>query len=255
MTTTYITAVNTLLKELNEVELNSTNFSSAVGIHAFAKDIINRAYFDIVNAEDEWPFLIEGVPEEPFRGSLYLSTVAGQRWYLIKSGSADVRSDFKSIDWDNIYLTDYGVAGATAPYENRKLPYITTESWIRFFQVQENSSVTDGESIFSTPRRSIVSADSRFIGMSPIPDKEYRVYFNAWIIPIKLSLSTDELVIPDRWMNVLYARARYYMWQFKESPQQAVFALTEYKEGLFLMRRNLIEATPDYITDDRARFI
>ena len=67
MSTTYLTATNEILKELNEVELNSANFSSAVGIHAFAKDIINRAYFDIVNAEQEWPYLLEGVPEEPFQ--------------------------------------------------------------------------------------------------------------------------------------------------------------------------------------------
>ena len=45
------------------------------------------------------------------------------------------------------------------------------------------------------------------------------------------------------------------MWQFKESPQQAAFAMQEYEEGLKKMRRSLIESTPDYISDDRLRYI
>ena len=253
MSTTFLAATNVLLKELNEVELTSANFASAVGIHAFAKDIINRAYFDIVNAEDEWPFLSEGVPEEPFLGSLYIETVAGQRNYLLKTASADVRTDFRSVDWDNFYLTNYGVAGASAPYANRKLKFIT-DSEFNYYRLEDNQTVFDGSG-YSEPKRVFRSLDGRYFGLSPIPDKVYRVYFNAWVQPTRLSLSTNEIVIPDTWINVLYARARYYMWQFKESPQQAAFALQEYNDGMRLMRRTLIENTPDYMIDSRIRFI
>ena len=78
----------------------------------------------------------------------------------------------------------------------------------------------------------MVSADGRSFGLSPIPDAVYRIYFSAWNQPTELTLYSNEFVFADRWMPVLYARARYYMWQFKESPQQAAFALNEYKEGL-----------------------
>jgi len=253
MSTTYLAATNTILKELNEVELSSANFASAVGIHAFAKDIINRAYFDIVNSEEEWPFLIEGNPEEPFTGSLYIETVAGTKFYLLKTASADIRTDFKSIDWDNFYVTTYGVAGATAPYTNQKLHYVTTQYYNTMFRQEDNNTVFEAEG-YDTPRRVIRSADNRYFGLSPVPDKVYRIYFNAWTQPARLSAFGDEIVIPDSWINVLYARARYYMWQFKESPQQAAFALQEYNEGLLKMRRSLMEQTPDFITDDRIRF-
>ena len=55
---TYLDLTNTLIRELNEVELTSSNFSSySLGIQKYIKDAINRAYFDICNAEDKWSFL------------------------------------------------------------------------------------------------------------------------------------------------------------------------------------------------------
>lgn len=255
MATTFLQATNVILQELNEVELSASNFSAAVGIHAFCKTIINRAYFDIVNAEEQWPFLTEGPPEEPFRGSLYLDITAGTQWYLLKTGSSDIRTDFKSVDWDTFYLTDYGVDGASAPYENRSLPFIDEDTWQRWYKEEDVSSVTSGNSEYSVPKRVIRSSSNRYVGLSPIPDKSYRLYFSSWVVPTALSASDDQLVIPDRWINVLYARARYYMWQFKESPQQASFAMNEYMDGIAKMRRNLIDPTPDDMTDDRIRFI
>lgn len=255
MATTFLTATNEILKELNEVELSASNFSAAVGIHSFAKDIINRAYMDIVNAEEEWPFLIQGNPTEPFTGSLFIETVIGQKWYLLNSGSADVRTDFKSVDWDNFYLTDFGVAGAVAPYTNENLKYLSPEQYNMYFREQDNESVTEGTSEYNEPNYITKSSDNRHIGLSPVPDQVYRVYFNAWLLPTRLVTDADEMAIPDRWMNVIYARARYYMWQFKESPQQAGFALSEYNDGIKLMRRNLIDSTPDDMMDSRVVFI
>ena len=254
MTTTFLDATNEILRELNEVELSTSNFSSAVGVQNFVKNCINRAYFDIVNEEDEWPWLIEGVPEEPFMGSLYVETVAGQRWYLLNTGSSDIRTDFKSVDWDNFYLTSYGVAGETEPYANRSLAYVSQEQWSKWNQEDDNETVFKADA-YAEPTRVIVSADGRYFGLSPIPDKVYRVYFNAWIMPSRLSAHDDEILIPDNWINVLYARARYFGWQFKESPQQAAFALDEYKKGVKAMSLNMIDQTPDDITDDRIRFV
>jgi hypothetical protein len=55
--------------------------------------------------------------------------------------------------------------------------------------------------------------------------------------------------------SVLLAKARYYIWQFKDNPQAAAFALDDYKKGLRSMRSNLIEPSPTYIKDDRMRFV
>jgi hypothetical protein len=80
------------------------------------------------------------------------------------------------------------------------------------------------------------------------------VHFYAFIKPTPLSAHSDEIVLPDQYANIITARTRYYVWQFKESPQQAAFALDDYKKGLRYMKSNLINPTPRKMTDDRMYF-
>jgi hypothetical protein len=55
--TTYLTLTNRVLRELNEVEMTSTTFSSSRGIQTAAKDFINKAIHDIYNEGAELPLL------------------------------------------------------------------------------------------------------------------------------------------------------------------------------------------------------
>ena len=81
------------------------------------------------------------------------------------------------------------------------------------------------------------------------------VHFYAFDKPTALSAHGDTMVLPEQYSNVVTARTRYYVWQFKESPQQAAFALEDYKRGLKLMKLNLMEPNPSTVKDDRMRFI
>ena len=47
MATTYLILSNRVLRELNEVEMTSSNFSSSRGIQTATKDFINKAVHDI----------------------------------------------------------------------------------------------------------------------------------------------------------------------------------------------------------------
>ena len=64
----------------------------------------------------------------------------------------------------------------------------------------------------------------------------------------------DVITLPDQYSNLITARARYYTWQFKESPQQAAFAMDDYKRGMRQMKSNLINPAPRDMTDDRTYF-
>ena len=57
MATTYLVLTNRILRELNEVEMTSTTFSSSRGIQTAAKDFINKAIHDIYNEGAELPLL------------------------------------------------------------------------------------------------------------------------------------------------------------------------------------------------------
>ena len=111
---TYLNLTNELLREMNEVELTSSTFGSAVGIQQHAKDCINRGYLDIVNEEPQWPFLAtaESGATDPMYGNVYVETVANQRWYELKASSSSLTNDYGYVDWDNFLLTTVGVSGA-----------------------------------------------------------------------------------------------------------------------------------------------
>ena len=251
MATTYLTLTNELLRELNEVVLTSANFGSAIGIQGHAKDVINRAYNDIVMAEPQWAFLATGESgaTDPFYGNVYVETTAGTRWYELKESSSSLTSDYGSIDWDNFYLTTIGVSGASAPYTSQNLKFITTEEWKDHLRESENEDDANAQN-WGEPKFIIRSPDARKFGVSPIPDKVYRVWFFAWDLPTALSAYGDTIVFPDVYVPVLMARARYHFHQFKDAPQQAAFALEDYKKGLKQMRSALMNPTPKDMSTD-----
>jgi hypothetical protein len=105
------------------------------------------------------------------------------------------------------------------------------------------------------PSRVIRSSDGRTFGLSPIPDKVYKVFYFAYDLPTQLDSFGDAIVFPDVYKTVLLARARYYLHQFKENSQAAAFALEDYKRGLKLMKLRLMTPDPGYMKDDRVRYI
>jgi len=253
---TFLTLTNELLREMNEVALTSSTFGSAIGIQQHAKDLINRSYLDIVTEEPKWPFLAsaESGTVDPMYGNVNQESVAGQRWYEIKPASSNITTDYGAVEWETFYLTTVGVSGESPPYESRNLRFTTTEEWKDYHRTMENSDDADGQQ-YGVPRRVIKSPDGRNFGLSPIPDKTYKVWYFAYDLPAELDAFGDAIVFPDVYRVVLIARARYYMHQFKENPQAAAFALEDYKRGLKLMKLRLMSAQPSYFKDDRVRFV
>lgn len=256
MSSTYLQLTNELLREINEVSLTSASFQNAIGIQAHVKDAVNRAYLDIVNEEPQMPFLaVQSSGEtDPFYGNTYIEVTAGQRWYELKPSSDSLSTDYGYVDWDDFYLTTIGVSGEDAPYTSRNLRYTTLEEWKDYFRSSENADDATDQN-YGEPTRVIRSPDNRKFGLSPIPDKTYRVWFYAYVLPTELVSFDDESLIPVTYKGVLLARARYYIHQFKENSQAAAFALEDYKRGLKLMKSNLMSPSPEYMKDDRVRFV
>ncbi len=85
---TFLALTNRLLKRLNEVELTSVNFASAVGVQALSKDAINESIKDIHGAEDEWPF----------------NYTAGSQSLTPGISLYTLPSTFTTIDWESFFL-------------------------------------------------------------------------------------------------------------------------------------------------------
>jgi len=255
MATTYLDLTNEVLRELNELPLTSANFANATGFQKFVKDTVNKSIFDIANEEPQLPFFSAGVSgaTDPFYGNVTVPTVAGQRFYTLKSDSSSITTDYASIDWDDFYVTTINVSGETAPYVSKGLRFLTLDDWKRYYRDSENEDDANSQN-YGEPKFVIKSPDSRKFGLSPIPDKVYNIHFYAFVRPTALSTYDDTMVLPEQYSNIVTARMRYYVWQFKESPQQAAFALDDYKKGMKQMKSNLMNPTPKYMTDDRRYF-
>ena len=255
MATSFLTLTNDVLRELNEIELTSATFASAKGIQKFVKDSINKSIKDIANEEPQLPFFSVAASggTDPFYGNVTVASVAGTRWYTLKAGSSSITTDYSSVDWDDFYITTISVSGESAPYVSKGLKFITLDDWTRYLRDSENQDDADSQN-YGEPQYVIRSPDHRKFGLSPIPDKVYNVHFYAYNAPTALSAYGDEIVLPDQYANVITARTRYYVWQFKESPQQAAFALDDYKKGMRQMKSNLINPSPSYMSDDRRYF-
>ena len=255
MATTYLDLSNEVLRELNEVVLTSGSFASATGIQGFVKDAINKSLFDVANAEPQLPFFSAGVSgsTDPFYGNVTVATVAGQRWYTLKASSSSITSDYAAVDWDDFYITTINVSGESAPYTSTGLKYLTLADWKRYYRDTENADDADTQS-YGEPKYVYKSPDHRKFGLSPIPDKVYNVHFYAFEKPTALSAYDDTIPMPEQYSNVLTARTRYYVHQFKENIQQAAMALDDYRKALRHMKSNLINPQPKYMTDDRRYF-
>ncbi|QGZ17941.1 hypothetical protein HTVC103P_gp73 [Pelagibacter phage HTVC103P] len=253
MAKTYLSLVNDLLVEINEPELSSV--ANAVGVQKQVSKCVNRAYFDIVDAVDNWAWLATNTPQNEYYGNTFVETVAGTRWYLLKAGSSSVDTDYDAVDWDRFTATTEGVSGKSAPHTINKLGFVTLDVWRNNYARSEELDKSSSSPAYGVPLRVIRSSDGRRFGLSPIPDDVYRIYFNAYNRPSELSNDTDEVLFPEQYKPVLLARARYFIYQFKDNIAQSQLALDEYKKGLQQMSDKLNSPQPKYMSDVRFTYL
>jgi hypothetical protein len=87
MTTTFLVLTNLLLNEINEPELTSANFTSAVAVQKYAQNYINKSIRDIIGKELEWPWN---------RATKTETLIPGTGIYSLQTS--------RSVDWDSFYL-------------------------------------------------------------------------------------------------------------------------------------------------------
>ena len=120
---TYITLVNELLRRLNEVTINVSDFDSVRNVQATAKDAINSAVREILQEAQEWPFTL----------------VTYNQVLTAGVGSYDFPDNYSKADWETFYLK---------PFEGSEpavLPAVTYEMYLRTARLDLDNYNNDTE--------------------------------------------------------------------------------------------------------------
>ena len=222
---TYLEYTNIALQAINEVPLTSQQFATTRGLHQFAKDTVNRVYFDIIG-EYKWPWMIpnEGTAAGTLELSGERSLIPTSTWITIP-----VTNPYKdSIEWETIYYKDS---------EELKYP-LKVLSWNEFEEMQEE---VEG---CNTPKYIVQSADGRGLGLFALPtEKVGKLYYKLWERPSAFTLDTDVIPMPDLHSNVLIDGILHHLWNFRADSEQSQIAYQRFTYGLKKMKQKYTNQT------------
>jgi len=214
---TYISLTNELLRRLNEVTMDVTDFSNAKNIQALAKDAINNAIREMLHYAQEWPFTLV----------TYTQTLTtGTGVYSFPTAAA-------SVDWDSFYLKK------SSTYNNNpgKLKLVTFDYYTEKLRPVDDNAGTGG---YAPPVYVYQTQELKF-GLSPLPLYAYEVEYKYWSFPDDLVLHSDVCIVPDRFKNVIIDGAMAYMMLFRSNEQSANIHLEKFDQGIRSMRRLLLD--------------
>ena len=213
----YLEYTNIVLQAVNEGPLTQQQFSGARGLQQFAKEAVNRSYFDIA-AEFKWPWLQSsdlslGTPELSGEKSL----VPTDTWSAIPV----VNPYRDAIDWSTVYYRDQE--------ENKQ--YLKHLSWEQY---EDNQEYYDNA---SNTKYIVESADGRSMGLIPFPETPGTLYYRIWARPSRFNLYNDEVPLPDMHFATLIDGALHHMWSFRSDVDQAKLAYQRYDQGIKRMKK------------------
>lgn len=235
MAYTYLEMLNLALREVNEVPLTETTFNSTRGLQQFAKESVNRAYFDISNQSTKWPWLQTSRALSP--ETVQRPILAGQQWYDIDDTGVSLNLE---CDWNTFLITEKDITStdpeviASIPEVVKVLPVITYDTWIAKWREIDFVSTNQGEPNF------VIKYTSGKYGFTPVPSKNYWAEFNVSKTAVRFTQFNDVIPFPEEFSPVLLARIKYYLWLFRENDVQANFSKGEYTEGVATMKRVLL---------------
>lgn len=222
-TTTYMSLTNQLLRRLNEVEIGQSDFPSARGVQAMAKDAINASMEQIQQAEFTWPF----------------NAATGSQVLTIGTETYAWPSNLKIVNWESFHISKDDALNENG----RRLRYMPRELWLKNRKQADDYAGSDGLS----PPAWVFPGHVNGFGVSPSPDKAYTVTFDYWKRHIAPILHNDVSTIPSNYDEVIIQGAIYHFYLFRDNTEHASMAEKRFTNQLSDMRTLLINK-PDRIS-------
>lgn len=222
---TFLTLTNKVLKHFNEVQLTSTNFSTATAFQGFAKDSVNDAIRLLEQEEREWPWAWNETTQ-------VLTGTVGE--YSFPTTTLD---SVEHIDWQSFILKRDDSLDPTV--SERKIDYIPWDEYLEKY-AERDANITTGDTSIREPRFVTWKQETEKYIITPTPDRAYTIYFEWWSYRDDLSAHDDTTRIPTRYNHVIDAYAKSLCYDFRGDQQRAAMYYKKYQQGRDMMRETLI---------------
>jgi hypothetical protein len=209
----FLGLVNDVNRRLNEVELTSSNFSSATGFYSQIKDSVNSSIRYINQSEFKWPF-----NHNTQEDTLTPGTVR----YAFQANA-------KSIDMDSFRIKRDDTLGN----ETEKLKIISYEEYLEKYSDYEYNTSNTG---IRTVPSSVFRAPNQYYGVLSPPDKAYTLVYEYYALPTDLSVHGDSPSIPVQFRHIIVDGAMYYAYLFRGNTQDATLMQSKLDDGIKNMR-------------------
>ena len=219
---TFIDLTNRLLRRLNEVQIQDSDFISATGIQATAKDAIQDTLREINTRRLDWAFN------------------AVEHTQILAVGVEEYawEDNFAAVDWQSFSI----MKSASLNVNTKPLKVISREEWYKLSKPDDYDSETSGRNIpdFVCPTH------GNGFAVTPSPNQPYTVQYRYYKVPDDLVNSTDTTEIPPRFDQVIISGALTHMGLFKEDNELVAISQQKFERGLMTMV-NMLTAGPEYM--------
>ncbi|MAJ43732.1 MAG: hypothetical protein CBC83_02345 [Flavobacteriales bacterium TMED123] len=208
----FLGLINDVNRRLNEVELTTTTFNTAIGEYSMIKDVINASIRYINQHEFEWPFNHETENETV--------TVGTVRY--------DFPSNAKSVDMNTFRIE----RNSTLGNQTKKLKVIRYNEYLEKYVDNEYNTST----VVQGMPHSVVRTPSEEFALVPSPDKAYTVTYEYYKIPSDLTTATSVPTLPEQFRYVIIDGAMYNAYLFRGESQEAAMMQQRFEQGIKQMR-------------------
>jgi hypothetical protein len=272
MSGTFLSLTNTTLARLNEVQLTSSNFTSARGIQIQAQNAVNESVRYINQREFNYPFnhatetktLTAGVVRYSIPTSA--KTVDYNTFRIVKDsdlgnsgyrlGQLDYNEYINSVSdqEDEINTTVTSTTGfdsaGTLHIGNEEITYTAIGSSTTFTGCTRGVGGTTAASIASgvtvaqfdqggVPEHVIRTPDNNYL-LYPFPNKSYSVKFDHFTFPSDMSAHSDTTSIPERFDAIIIDGATAFVYQYRGEAQQYQLNFQRFEQGIKNMQTLLV---------------
>jgi len=223
MSYNFLGLVNEVNRRLNEVELTSANFATAVGFYSSVKDAVNAAIREINHEQFGWPF--NHVEQEDI-------LTPGTVRYAVPSNTKSINQQtFRIKRNDDLEV------------ETKKLRVIQYSEYLdRYADFEYNDDVNSRR----VPDYIALAPSLEYI-VVPAPDKAYELVYEYYRNPVDLELFDDVPTIPPEFKHIVVDGAMYNTYQFRGDNQSAQISFQKFTTGIEHMRTIYINKNYNYM--------